>query len=291
MAKRKALGRGMGALIPQDFNASPESSTSIFRVPLDQIERNPYQPRLTFDQEALEELAQSIKEHDVIQPITVRKLAPNQYQLISGERRFRASKLAKLKDIPAYIREANDEQMVEMALIENIQRAELNPIEIALSYQRLIDEFELTQEKMSEKVGKGRTTITNYLALLRLIPDVQEELRKGGSFTMGHAKALLGISDKKLQLQVFNEVIDKELSVRKTEQLASMIKRTTQPVKEKAPEKKPKENIHLREVKDKLENKFGSQIKLVQKKDEQGEIVIRYSSFDDLNRILSEMDI
>ena len=236
-------------------------------------------------------MAQSIKAHDVIQPITVRKLAPNQYQLISGERRFRASQLAELKDIPAYIREANDEQMVEMALIENIQRAELNPIEIALSYQRLIDEFELTQEKMSKKVGKGRTTITNYLALLKLIPEIQDELRKAGSFTMGHAKALLGIPDKKLQLQVFTEVIDKELSVRKTEQLASMIKRTTQPVKEKVTEKKPTENIHLREVKDKLENKFGSQIKLVQKKDEQGEIVIRYSSFDDLNRILSEMDI
>src|SRR5918993_1680938 len=225
--KKGGLGRGLNALIEGSYDKKVDPQilhevNTIAEIRLSQIETNPFQPRTHFDQTALEELAESIKVQGIIQPITVRQLDANTFQLISGERRFQASKLAGLETIPAYIRKADDQQMLEMALIENIQREQLNAIEIALSYQRLLSECNLKQEELGDRVGKKRTTVTNYLRLLKLPPDIQIGLRDN-QISMGHARALINIDNVDLQLQVFNRIIAEELSVRKVEEIVRQI--------------------------------------------------------------------
>lgn len=224
--KKQALGRGLSALLKDpenDIRSVADKNASklvgnIVALDIDSIEVNPFQPRSNFNEESLEELAGSIRELGVIQPITVRKIDFNQFQLVSGERRFRASKLVGLKTIPAYIRIANDQESLEMALVENIQRQDLDPIEIALSYQRLLEEIQLTQEKMSERVGKKRSTVTNYMRLLKLDPIVQTGIRDG-FLSMGHGRALINVDDKKLQIEIYKQIISSKLSVRQTEKI------------------------------------------------------------------------
>ncbi|MDA8973072.1 ParB/RepB/Spo0J family partition protein [bacterium] len=223
--KKQALGRGLSALLKDpenDIRSVTDKNASmlvgnIVALDIDSIEVNPFQPRSNFNEESLEELAGSIRELGVIQPITVRKIDFNQFQLVSGERRFRASKLVGLKTIPAYIRIANDQESLEMALVENIQRQDLDPIEIALSYQRLLEEIQLTQEKMSERVGKKRSTVTNYMRLLKLDPIVQTGIRDG-FLSMGHGRALVNISDTKDQIKLYELIVKNHLSVRDTEE-------------------------------------------------------------------------
>ena len=227
---RKSLGRGLDSILqsPETDITSKDISGdfvagAIAEIDINQIETNPFQPRTEFDETALRELAQSIKEQGVIQPVTVRKLGYNKYQLISGERRLRASKMAGLSKIPAFIRVANDEQMLELALIENIHRENLNAIEVAISYQRLIDECSLTQEEVSEKVGKSRSAVANFLRLLKLPPEVQLAIRDG-HISMGHARALININDKEEQLKILQQIIMEEMTVRQTEEMADKAK-------------------------------------------------------------------
>ncbi|MFT5957058.1 MAG: ParB family chromosome partitioning protein, partial [Flavobacteriales bacterium] len=240
MAKRQALGRGLSALLdsasttpeprPVEKGSIGNVAGSIAMLKIAQIEANPFQPRSKFDETALNELAHSISELGIIQPLTVRKIAANKYQLISGERRFRASQIAELDEIPAYIRTANDQEMLEMALVENIQRENLDAIEIAISYQRLIEECNLTQEKLSDRVGKNRATVSNYLRLLRLPADIQIAIIEK-QLTMGHARALITVEDPAVQMRIFKLVLREELSVRKTEALV----RAEKPAAQKQP--------------------------------------------------------
>jgi ParB family chromosome partitioning protein len=300
MSKKRALGRGLSALlsdtpedekleveVPHSLSASKSNTDSINEIPVEFIETNPFQPRTYFDQEALNELAESIKVHGIIQPITVRRLAHNQYQLISGERRFQASKLAGLKQIPAYIRTANDQQMLEMALIENIQRENLNPIEISLSYQRLISECNLKQEELGERVGKNRTTVTNYLRLLKLPPDIQIALRDN-KISMGHARAIINIEDTGTQLFIFNKIISEDLSVRKVEELARQVMNGSRP--------SPNTNTstaqskEIVQVQGRLSSHFGTKVS-VKSDGKKGEIRIPFLSVEDLNRILDILKI
>ena len=237
--KKQALGRGLSALLKETAEVTSASEKNadklvgtILEIELKNIEVNPFQPRTYFDEEALEELANSIKELGVIQPITVRKLSENKFQLVSGERRFRASKLIGNSTIPAYIRLANDQEMLEMALVENIQRKNLDPIEVALSYQRLIDEIKLTQEELSTRVGKKRSTVTNYLRLLKLDPIIQTGMRDG-FISMGHGRALINIESTKDQLEIYEKILRNKLSVRQTEDLVRSLKSGKQPEKKK----------------------------------------------------------
>ena len=216
MIKRSALGRGLGALI--EGNDIPAGTSVTNEISINEIEANPFQPRIHFDEEALTDLATSIKELGIIQPITLRKLDEHRYQIIAGERRFRAAKMAGLTAIPSFVREAGDETMLEMALVENIQREDLDAIEIALSYQRLIDECKLTQETLSDKVGKKRSTISNYLRLLRLPAVIQKAIREQ-EITMGHARALVNIPEPETQIMVYRQVVKYDFSVRKTEEI------------------------------------------------------------------------
>jgi len=223
MAKKSALGRGLGALIKQSETEIPERQASVINsFDLRNIEFNPYQPRTHFDQSGLEELAESIKQLGIIQPITVREIDGGKYQIISGERRYRASQMVGLTEIPAYIRHADDNNMLELALVENIQREDLDAIEIAISYQRLIDECQLTQENVSERVGKKRSTIANYLRLLKLPAEIQLAIRQG-QITMGHARALVNIEQTNQQLQLLGDVIENGLSVRQVEMAVRQI--------------------------------------------------------------------
>ena len=291
-AKRKGgLGRGLGSLLEGNkYTGKTESSTvneanTIADIAINQIQTNPYQPRTHFDQAALEELAESIKIQGIIQPITVRQLDQNSYQLISGERRYQAAKIAGLTTIPAYIRKADDQQMLEMALIENIQRENLNAIEIALSYQRLLTECSLKQEELGDRVGKKRTTVTNYLRLLKLPPDIQIALRDN-VISMGHARALINIDTIEQQLDVFKEVVAKELSVRKVEELV----RNLQNAKKK-PDAQQKLQFNkyedeLKTVESRLTSQFGTKIQVKANNEGKGEIKIPFVSVDELNRIL-----
>ncbi|MGS2761708.1 ParB/RepB/Spo0J family partition protein [Sinomicrobium sp. M5D2P9] len=228
--KKQALGRGLSALLKDPENdiqtASDKNADkvvgNIVELDIESIEVNPFQPRTNFNENTLQELATSIKELGVIQPITVRKIEFNKYQLVSGERRFRASKLIGLATVPAYIRIANDQESLEMALVENIQRQDLDPIEIALSYQRLIDEIQLTQEQLSDRVGKKRSTIANYLRLLKLDPIIQTGMRDG-FVSMGHGRALINLEDKEIQLAIYEKIISNALSVRETEKLVKSL--------------------------------------------------------------------
>lgn len=231
--KKQALGRGLSALLKDPNNDIQSISDknaekvigNVIELELDSIEVNPFQPRQNFDDQALEELASSIRELGIIQPITVRKVGFDSYQLVSGERRYRASRLVGLETIPAYIRIANDQESLEMALVENIQRQDLDPIEIALSYQRLIEEIELTQEKLSSRVGKKRSTITNYLRLLKLPAPIQTAMKEG-DLSMGHGRSLVSVEDQKNQLRVFQDIMNKGLSVRATEDLVRKLTRS-----------------------------------------------------------------
>ncbi|MBY0426907.1 MAG: ParB/RepB/Spo0J family partition protein, partial [Cytophagales bacterium] len=237
--RKNALGRGLGAILsssPEQVSEIVEAVSAINEISLDSIEVNNFQPRDYFDQEKLQELADSIKVQGIIQPITVRQLSAGKYQIISGERRFRASKLAGLTAIPAYVRKADDQQMLEMALIENIQRENLNPIEVSLSYQRLISECGLKQEELGERVGKNRSTVTNFLRLLKLPPDIQAGIRDN-TISMGHAKAILSIEDVERQLALYKKLVSEQLSVRQAEELARDLSSTKDKKVDSAPSK------------------------------------------------------
>ncbi|MBX9852618.1 MAG: ParB/RepB/Spo0J family partition protein [Cytophagaceae bacterium] len=294
--KRNALGRGLGALLNDADNVSNEKSapttSSINEIPVDTIEVNPYQPRTHFDQEALKELSESIKTQGIIQPITVRELEKGKYQLISGERRLQASKLAGLKSIPAYVRTANDQQMLEMAIIENIQRENLNALEIAISYQRLISECNLKQEELGDRVSKDRTTVNNYLRLLKLPPDIQASIRDN-KITMGHARALVNIEKTEDQLAIFKKVISEELSVRKTEQLVKEYSQSRKDSKTTSKETKTSPaglSYELQNLQSQLTSHFGTKIH-IKAEGSKGEIRIPYVSTEDLNRILDILNM
>ena len=273
MKKSLGLGRGLDALI-DTTHISTAGSSSINEIALDKIYPNPDQPRRTFDEEALEELAQSIKEHGVISPITLRKDANNKYMIIAGERRFRASKIAGLVSIPAYIRTAKDEQVMEWALIENIQREDLDAIEIALAYQRLMDEYNLTQERMSERVGKKRATVANYLRLLKLPAEIQLGIKEK-KIDMGHARAILGSPSPEQQLSIYKRILQNGLSVRKVEELVSDTKTAKKETKS-TPSYTQQEAI--------LQEKLGGKAKIVGKK-----ITISFRNEGELNFILSRI--
>ncbi|MEP5364548.1 MAG: ParB/RepB/Spo0J family partition protein [Reichenbachiella sp.] len=296
--KRNALGRGLGALLSDDGGGDKNvlakkplrersaSAGSISEINLDQIEVNPFQPRTDFDQEALQELSESIKIQGIIQPITVRKLNNNSFQLISGERRFQASKLAGLDKVPAYIRTADDQQMLEMALIENIQRQDLNAMEVALSYQRLLSECDLKQEQLGDRVGKKRSTVNNYLRLLKLPPDIQAAVRDG-KISMGHARALINVEDTTLQLDLLKKILNEDLSVRKVEALVKQASFPDEPQEEPAQKVVSKEILS---VQDKLSSHFGTKINIASKDNNKGEIKIPFTSVTELNRILEIID-
>ena len=291
MAKgdKKEIGKGIRALLEKAEtrksigSVKKPSLKGLDEIPLEAIETNPFQPRNDFDRMALEELATSIKTFGLIQPITLRRLNQEKYQLISGERRLKASKMAGLKVIPAFIRTANDQEMLEMALVENIQRADLNAIEIAISYQRLIDECKLTHESLSSRVGKQRSTISNYIRLLKLPPPVQKAI-KLDKITMGHARALLSIVKHEIQLEVMKEIIEKDLSVRATERLV----KTFEPLKSKTPTQ-PLLPAYQK-VADDLSGILGTKVHLKRNKSGKGSLTIHFTSDDDLNRILDRFD-
>lgn len=262
-------------------------TTEVEEILLTQIEANPYQPRKDFIEEDLADLVQSIKTYGIIQPITLRKLSHDKYQIISGERRFRASKIVGLKSVPSYLRTADDQLMLEMALVENIQRADLNAIEVAISYQRLIDECNLTHDSMSERVGKKRSSITNYLRLLKLPPQLQQGLKER-KMSMGHARALAGIDDIAVQLSVYGELLAKELSVRATEELIRSFKEPKAKSAKNTPAELP---LEYKKVKGNLEDKLETRIKLTVDKKGKGSITIPFASTKDLNRLLDIFDV
>ena len=285
---RKSLGRGLDSILqsPETDITSRDISGdfvagAIAEIDINQIETNPFQPRTEFDETALRELAQSIKEQGVIQPVTVRKLGYNKYQLISGERRLRASKMAGLTKIPAFIRVANDEQMLELALIENIHRENLNAIEVAISYQRLIDECNLTQEDVSEKVGKSRSAVANFLRLLKLPPEIQLAIRDG-HISMGHARALININSKEEQLKLLQQIIMEEMSVRQTEELAD---------KAKNPEAKERKQTnfipeHFKSKIKTLSQTLNTKVKVKRNLSGQGSVVIDFKDEAEFDRIM-----
>ncbi|PQJ69583.1 MULTISPECIES: ParB/RepB/Spo0J family partition protein [Polaribacter] len=284
--KKQALGRGLSALLQESSNVISATDKnadkvvgSIIEIELDLIEVNPYQPRTYFDEESLRELASSIKELGVIQPITVRKLDKNKFQLVSGERRFRASKLIGNTTVPAYIRLANDQEMLEMALVENIQRKNLDPIEVALSYQRLIDEIQLTQEELSTRVGKKRSTVTNYLRLLKLDPILQTGMRDG-FISMGHGRAMINVENTEDQLAIYEKILRDKLSVRQTEDLVKSLKSGTVA----KPKKKAVPNYIKNSVKD-ISEYFGHKIDVTVSNNGKGKISIPFHSEEDFNRI------
>ena len=285
MAKKSALGRGLGALIDDSkYEVEKiEEKSAINEVELAKIQTNPFQPRTHFDDDVLSELANSIRNLGIIQPVTLRKLPNNKYQLISGERRCRASKLAGLKKIPAFIRDANDQEMLEFALVENIQRENLNAIEVAISYRRLLEECKLTQENLSERVGKRRSTITNYLRLLKLPAEIQIGIRDK-KIGMGHAKALIGIEDNTLQTQIYFKAINEALSVRALENLVREMQ--SPKVKETPKAKTPKLSDHHTQLKNSLALKFNTNVDLSRNESGKGKIVIPFKSDSELARIL-----
>lgn len=294
--RKNALGRGLGALL-EDSPAKHKSQeilpevvkTGIFEIPLEEIQVNPFQPRTHFDKDALQELAESIKVQGIIQPITVRKLAPNEYQLISGERRFQASKIAGLTQVPAYVRTANDQQMLEMALIENIQRENLNALEIAHSYQRLLAECNLKQEELGDRVGKNRTTVNNYLRLLKLPPTIQAAIRDQ-QISMGHARALINIEDVDRQLAIFKKAVEEELSVRKVEALVKALNEGT-PAKPEKQGLDPVRKYEMNKIQQRLASHFGTKVGIKTDSKNRGEIKIPFGSASDLNRILEILEI
>jgi ParB family chromosome partitioning protein len=298
--KKSVLGRGLSALLEaNDTSTDPvrqkqtvgtvtaQTGTIVINIPLEQIEVNPFQPRTTFEEESLNELSDSIKVHGVIQPITVRKIENNKYQLIAGERRLRASKLAGKKEIPAFARAASDQESIEIALIENIQREDLNPLEIAINYKRLQDECELTQEELAVRLGKNRSSVTNFIRLLKLPPDLQAGLRDN-KITMGHAKALLSLTDVGSLLAAYKETIQKGLSVRQVEELVRSF------------EAKPKKTIPgtnnskplpltVKKMQDQLTSALSTKVHINRTEDGKGEIVVKFYNDDDLERLVESI--
>ncbi len=298
--KKQALGKGIRALLSNIDDELAETAASVpavngatstpsmLRIGIDQISENPKQPRRDFDEEALRELADSIKLHDIIQPITVVKAAGGKYQLISGERRWRASRMAGLKDIPAYVRTADDQEMLELALLENLQRENLNAMEIAMSYRRLMDECNLNQEQVAERMNKERSTVTNYLRLLKLPPDIQRAVRDG-VLSMGHARAIIGLEQVDLQLYAYREVSEKGLSVRQTEALVKNL------AAERAPKDGNKEKPRLapayKRIEDNMASHFSTKVKMDRKQNGKGSLMIEFYSDEDLERIMEKMNL
>ncbi len=292
------LGRGLGALLQDSEKvniprtnariASQDGTGNMTEIDLDVIEANPYQPRTKFDQESLMELADSIRVQGIIQPITVRQINANQYQLISGERRLQASRAIGMERIPAYVRTANDQQMLEMALIENIQRENLNAIEIALSYQRLILECNLKQEELGVRVGKNRTTVNNYIRLLKLPPVIQAALRDN-KISMGHARAIITINNDNNQLKIFNKTLEEGWSVRKVEEEVRNLGMMTPNISGNA--KKPTINQEIKTLQFQLSSHFGAKVSVKANIDHTGEIKIPYTSDEDLQRILNTLKV
>lgn len=264
-----------------------ESATSVQRISVADIEPNPKQPRRDFDEQALQELAQSIRLHDLVQPVTVATAAAGKYRLISGERRWRAAKLAGLKDIPAYIRKADDQQLLELALLENLQREDLNAMEIALSYKRMMEELNHTQEEVAERMGKERSTVANYIRLLKLPPDIQVAVRKG-QLSMGHARALVNVDTVDKQLFIFHEITKNGLSVRQTEELVRRLYKNNGAVKEPVKASLP---AAYKKIEDNLASHFSAKVKLSPGKSGSGSILIEYYSIHDLNKILEQMGV
>lgn len=297
--KKDALGKGIRSLlqnIDSDLKTTAgtlktpvvETVTGINRIKIESIAINPKQPRRDFDEQALNELAGSIKLHDIIQPITVTQISNGKYQLISGERRLRAAKLAELKDIPAYIRQANDQQLLELALLENLQREDLNAIEVSLSFKRMMEELGYTQEQVAERMGKERSTVTNYIRLLKLPPDIQLAVRNGG-ISMGHARALINVDTIDRQLYIFNEIKQRGLSVRATEELVRKIyKGDDEPVKSSVKSTLPPA---YKRIEDNLASHFATKVKLAHSNKGSGSISIDYYSLQELNKILEQMNV
>ncbi len=277
------LKTGTGHLKP----AVVENATGTNRIPVDHIESNPKQPRRDFDENSLKELAESIRLHDIIQPITVSKLANGKYRLISGERRWRASRMAGLKDIPAYVRQANDGQLLELALLENLQREDLNPMEVALSYKRMMEELDYTQEQVGERMSIDRSTVANFIRLLKLPPDIQLAVRNG-ELSMGHARALVNVDTVDKQLYIFREIRDKGLSVRQTETLVRNLYKNGSAVKKTAKTGLPPA---FQKIEDKLASQFSTRVKLRHSRSGSGQITFDYYSLEELNKLLSQMDI
>ncbi|QKZ12600.1 ParB/RepB/Spo0J family partition protein [Spirosoma sp. KUDC1026] len=292
--KMIGLGRGLGALLHDSDAVNRQTKTSPFEsigtmteIGLSYIETNPFQPRTRFDEEALQELADSIRTQGIIQPITVRQQGKDRYQLISGERRLQASKIAGLTHIPAYVRTANDQQMLEMALIENIQRENLNSIEIALSYQRLITECSLKQEELGERVGKNRTTVNNYIRLLKLPPVIQAALRDN-KISMGHARAIINIENPEVQIRLFNRAVDEDWSVRKVEEAVRNLADNLQEVPAERRVTLPKQE--MRSLQFKLSSMFGTKVSIKADERHKGEIKIPFTSQEELTKILEVLN-
>ena len=287
--KRSALGKGLDSLISMD-DIQTSGSSAINEIPITQITPNPDQPRQNFDEEALEELATSIRELGIIQPLTLRSTGDNAYQIISGERRYRAAQLAGLETVPAYIRTANDSEVTEMALIENIQREDLNAIEIALTFRKLIDQYNLTQERLSERIGKKRATIANFLRLLKLPAEVQLGLHDH-TLDMGHARALLSLDDPKLQLRLYNETIKKGLSVRQVEQRAKQMQQAAD--NERAEQNGGTKPLNIKDyeiLQKHLANTFGVPVKFSCDRSGKGKITFPFTTEEHLEKIISIFD-
>jgi len=294
MVKRSALGRGLGALITdaaEDPKPRTEAVSAIQELSLGDIYPNPYQPRTEFDEEALNELAASIRSIGIVQPITVRSVDGGKYEIIAGERRFRASKLAWLETIPAYIRKTEDESLLELALIENIQREDLNAIEVAISYQRLLDECRLTQDALSERVGKKRTTISNYLRLLKLPAQIQLAIRDK-KISMGHARAIINIEDPDTQFMIFEQILKYDFSVRKVEEIVREIANPKPEVVEDEPVKPKKKNEigDYIELQQHLSRRFETKVELKRNAAGKGKIVIAFKSDAELEKIIGLLD-
>ena len=295
---KDALGKGIRSLLQSidtdmkttagELKASVvESATSMQRIAVADIEPNPKQPRKDFDEQALQELAHSIKLHDLVQPVTVSQLANGKFRLIAGERRWRAAKIAGLKDLPAYVRKTNDQQLLELALLENLQREDLNAMEVALSYKRMMEELNHTQEEVAEIMGKERSTVANYIRLLKLPPDIQVAVRKG-QLSMGHARALINVDTVDKQLYIFGEIIKSGLSVRQTEELVRRLYKSggapKEPVKSTLPPA-------FKKIEDTLSSHFSAKVKLNHSKKGHGSILIEYYSINDLNKILDQIGV
>lgn len=296
--KKDALGKGIRSLlqnIDADLKSTSgslrtevmEKTTSSNRVALDQIEINPKQPRKDFDETALSELATSLKIHDIIQPLTVSRMPNGKYRLIAGERRYRAAKIAGLKDVPVYVRQANDAELLELALLENLQRENLNAIEIALSYKRLMDELDYTQEQVAERMGKERSTVTNYIRLLKLPPDIQVAVRTN-VITMGHARALINVDVIDKQLFIFAEIKQKSLSVRQTEDLVRKMYTGNMAVKNSVKAQLP---AAFKKIEDNLASQYSTKVKLAHNKKGFGSVTFEYYSLEELNGLLEKLNI
>lgn len=295
---KEALGKGIRSLlqsIDSDLKTSSgqlkptvaEAVTNILRISIDQIETNPKQPRHDFDEQALKELAASIKTYDIIQPVTVSKLPSGRYRLIAGERRFRAAKMAGLKDMPAYIRQANDSELLELALLENLQRQDLNAMEVSLSYKRMMEELSYTQEQVAERMGKERSTVANYIRLLKLPPDIQVAVRNG-SLSMGHARALINVDTIDKQLYIFHEILDRELSVRQTEELVRKLYKGEPAVKNARKAGLPPA---YKKIEDNLASHFSTRVKMQHNKKGHGSITLEYYSLEELNKLLDQFGV